>query len=101
MLNIISPINQLGYGVAGLNICKELDNIEPVSLWPIGQPSVTSQEDHDRVSEMIRNSKRPDFDAPCIRIWQQNDMSQFVGNNIKVGFTIFEIENFNEINIYK
>jgi len=100
MLNIISPINQLGYGVAGLNICKELDDIEPVSLWPIGQPSVTSQEDHSRVAEMIRNSKRPDFDAPCIRIWHQNDMSQFVGNNIKIGFPIFELNNFNDIELH-
>ena len=47
MLNIISPINQLGYGIAGLNIVKELDKIAPVSLFPIGQPTVTSQDDYD------------------------------------------------------
>lgn len=100
MLNIISPINQLGYGVAGLNICKELDNIDPVALWTIGQPSVTSQEDHGRVTEMIKNAKTPDFHAPCIRIWHQHDMSQFVGNNIKIGFPIFELDNFNDLELH-
>lgn len=100
MLNIISPINQLGYGLAGLNICKELDNIEPVSLWPIGNPSVTTQEDFERVTDMVNNSKKPDFYAPCIRIWHQHDMSQFVGNNIKIGFPIFELDNFNEIELH-
>ena len=49
MLNIISPINQLGYGIAGLNIVKSLHN--DVALWSISQPQVTSQEDADIVSK--------------------------------------------------
>jgi len=97
MLNVVSPINQLGYGVAGLNICKELDRISPVSLFPISQPTVTSQEDFDIIQDMIRNSKKPDFDAPCLRIWHQHDMSQFVGRGEKIGFPIFELDSFNEI----
>jgi len=97
MLNVVSPINQLGYGVAGLNICKELDRISPVSLFPISQPTVTSQEDFDIIQDMIRNSKKPDFNAPCLRIWHQHDMSQFVGRGEKIGFPIFELDSFNEI----
>ena len=97
MLNIISPINQLGYGIAGLNIVKELDKIAPVSLFPIGQPSVTSQDDYDILTETIRNSKMPNYDAPCLRIWHQHDMSQFVGNSIKAGFPIFELDKFNDM----
>jgi glycosyltransferase involved in cell wall biosynthesis len=97
MLNVVSPINQLGYGIAGLNICKELDRISPVSLFPISQPTVTSQEDFDIIQDMIRNSKKPDFNAPCLRIWHQHDMSQFVGGGEKIGFPIFELDSFNEI----
>ena len=96
MLNVISPINQLGYGIAGLNICKELDRVSPVSLFPISQPTVTSQEDFDIVQDMLRNSKMPDFNAPCLRIWHQHDMSQFVGDGEKIGFPIFELDSFNE-----
>ena len=39
-INIISPLNQLGYGVAGLNIVLELNKLLEVSLWPIGQPEI-------------------------------------------------------------
>jgi len=97
MINVISPINQLGYGIAGLNISKELHKLTGVSLWPIGQPSVTNQLDADTVSEMIQNSKMPDFKAPCIRIWHQNDMSQFAGKGLRVGFPIFELDAFNDV----
>tara|TARA_R100000005_G_scaffold94379_2_gene72143 strand:+ start:1721 stop:2785 length:1065 start_codon:yes stop_codon:yes gene_type:complete len=97
MYNIISPINSLGYGIAGLNIAKELDKISPVSLWPIGQPSVASKSDYEAVSDMIKNSRVPDFDADCIRIWHQHDMSQFVGRGKRVGFPIFELDTFNDV----
>ena len=53
MLNIISPINQLGYGIAGLNICKMLNQECRASLFPIGQPEVTNKEDGEIISDMI------------------------------------------------
>jgi hypothetical protein len=97
MYNVISPINSLGYGIAGLNICKELDKKSPVSLFPIGQPSVTNQQDYEVIADMVSNASLPDFNAPCIRIWHQHDMSQFVGRGAKVGFPIFELDNFTEV----
>lgn len=97
MINIISPINQLGYGVASLNIVKHTSKITDVAFWPIGQIQVTNQEDFDSIQYCIENSKKPDFDAPCIRIWHQNDMSQFVGRGKKIGFPIFELDKFNDI----
>jgi glycosyltransferase involved in cell wall biosynthesis len=97
MLNIISPINQLGYGIAGLNICKELDKISPIALFPLAQPTVTCQDDFDIVNDMIKNARMPDFNAPCLRIWHQHDMSQFVGNGLKIGFPIFELDEFNDL----
>lgn len=97
MINIISPINQLGYGVASLNIVKYTSKITDVAFWPIGQIQVTNQEDFDSIQYCIENSKKPDFNAPCIRIWHQNDMSQFVGRGKKIGFPIFELDKFNDI----
>jgi len=97
MINIISPINQLGYGITGLNLAKALRQITKVSLWTIGSPQVTNQIDSDLVSSMLNNSLRPDFSAPCIRIWHQHDMSQFVGNGLKIGFPIFELDAFTDI----
>lgn len=98
MLNIISPINQLGYGIAGLNIVKSLHN--DVALWPISQPQVTSQEDADIISKCIQRNQFPDFNAPCIRIWHQHDMSQFVGKGKHIGFPIFELDQFSNLEIH-
>jgi glycosyltransferase involved in cell wall biosynthesis len=97
MVNIISPINQLGYGIVGLNIVKSLNELTDISLWPIGQPSVTSQEDADFISGLIQNNQIPDFDAPCLRIWHQHDMAQFAGRGLRIGMPIFELDDFNRV----
>ena len=97
-INLIAPINQLGYGVAGLNILKSLKTqCDVVSLFPIGQPQVTNGEDAQAVSESIEHAHFFDPDAPCIKIWHQNDMAQFVGRGDHIGFPIFELDTFNEL----
>ena len=92
-INIISPLNQLGYGVAGLNIVLELNKLLEVSLWPIGQPEIDNVH-VEQIKECVRRSELPDFNAPCLRIWHQHDMSQFVGRGKKIGFPIFELDKF-------
>lgn len=95
MINLISPINQLGYGQAGLNILKSLQQKDSVGLWTMGQPQVTSQEDAQAVQKALLQAQTPDFNAPCLRIWHQHDMSQFVGRGTKIGFPFFELDEFN------
>jgi glycosyltransferase involved in cell wall biosynthesis len=97
MINIISPINQLGYGVTGLNIVKSLNQIADIALWVLGQPQVTTQEDADVIRSCIQKGQLPDFDAPCIKIWHQHDMTQFIGRGKRIGFPIFELDTFNKI----
>ena len=97
MINIISPINQLGYGIAGFNICKALSEQTDVALWPISEPSVTNQNDADYVRELMANNVLFDPEAACIRIWHQHDMAQFVGKGVHVGFPIFELDTFTEV----
>lgn len=97
MINIISPINQLGYGITGLNLSKAIHKTSGVSLWPMGTPQVTNQIDADLIGHMCNNAHLPDFSAPCIRIWHQHDMSQFVGNGLKIGFPIFELDKFTDV----
>ncbi len=95
-INLIAPINQLGYGLVGLNILRALSEFSEVSFWPIGAPECDPSH-HDLVKTAIKNSHTPDFTAPCIRIWHQNDMAQFVGSGLKIGFPIFELDRFNDI----
>ena len=97
MINIIAPINPLGYGVAGWNITKELSKLTDISLWPIGNVNATCQEDADILQKAMSNALFFDCDAPCLKIWHQHDMAQFVGTGQKVGFPIFELDEFNEV----
>ena len=97
MINIMTPINQFGYGLTGLNLTKSLSRITEVSLFPIGQPQVSTQEDAQAVSRAINNSKMLDFSAPCIKIWHQFDMAQFSGKGLRIGFPIFELDEFNPL----
>jgi glycosyltransferase involved in cell wall biosynthesis len=97
MINLIAPINQLGYGITGLNIAKSLSKITDFSLWIIGQAQLTDNEEVAIISKMIRNAEMFHQNAPCVRIWHQNDMAQFVGRGIRIGFPIFELDEFNLI----
>lgn len=96
-INIVAPINQLGYGITGLNVVKELSRNNNVSLFMIGQPQVTNQQDADIISKCIKNSHFFDVDAPCIKIWHQHDMAQFAGGGRRIGFPIFELDKFNDL----
>ena len=100
MINIIAPINQLGYGVAGLNIVKALSKISSVALWTIGQAQITTQEDANICKEAIEMSSIYDADRPCVRIWHQNDLAQFVGKGKRIGFPIFELDTFNSVELH-
>lgn len=97
MINIIAPINLLGYGVTGLNIVKYLSNIMPVSLWPLGPMQVYNHEDIDIITQALECAKIFDTQAPCVKIWHQNDMAQFVGKGERIGFPIFELNQFNNV----
>tara|TARA_R100001163_G_C5066816_1_gene205477 strand:- start:57 stop:1130 length:1074 start_codon:yes stop_codon:yes gene_type:complete len=97
MINIISPINTLGYGIVGINLVKSLSRKTDVALKVIGSPSLSSEEDEQYIQKAFDNGHFPDWEAPCIRIWHQHDMSEFVGRGEKIGFPIFELDRFKPI----
>ena len=94
-INLQAPINQLGYGVAGLNILKALQKKAEVSFFPIGQPQVTNQEDATAVRKGMEVASTFDPNAPCIKIWHQNQMAERIGSGKFIGFPIFELDLFN------
>ena len=97
-LNLIAPINQLGYGIAGVNTLKALQSEGVnVALFPIGQPQVVTQEDADAVKRGMEAAKLFDVNAHCIKMWHQHDMAQFVGRGKHIGFPIFELDTFNDL----
>ena len=96
-INLIAPINDLGYGYTGLHVCDELMKLgHRVSLFPITKPHCHFRHE-DNIKQALKNAEMFDVNAPCIRIWHQNDMAQFVGRGKHIGFPIFELDTFTDI----
>jgi glycosyltransferase involved in cell wall biosynthesis len=97
MINLMTPINNLGYGVAGLNILKALQKQIDVALHIIGQPDVSCDEDIAAVKKGLEKAKLFDHRAPCVKIWHQNQMAERIGSGKFIGFPIFELNSFNNV----
>lgn len=91
MLNLQSPINSLGYGVAGYNILKELYRRDTsVALYPIGQPETME----DFVQDCLNNIRNLELDRSHVKIWHQHDLVTRIGRGKHFGFPIFELTQF-------
>mgnify|MGYP003649982758 FL=1 len=97
-INIIGPINQLGYGIASLNIVKEFNKIADVALWPIGEIQCSNLGDFEVCKKLANNMNKSGFeDAPVLKIWHQHDMripEALTGKTF--GFPIFELDTFTD-----
>lgn len=91
-LNLVAPVNSLGYGVTGFNVLKSLVEAgHNVSYFPIGQPQWGSKPKDNFIEKCFNNSKTFNPDAPSIRIWHQNDLAMFPGGGERIGWPIFEL----------
>ena len=95
-INVMAAVNPLGYGVAGLNILKELDKIADIALFPIGQPQPTTQEDADFVQGLMNKQNDFDASAPCLKIWHEHSLAERIGRGKYYGFPIFELNKFDK-----
>jgi len=92
-LNLVGPINQLGYGNVGFNVLKTLaDEGHMVAYFPIGQPQWEAPVDF--AQRALEAAKTFPPDAPSIRIWHQNDMAMMPGRGKRIGWPIFELNRF-------
>lgn len=90
MLNLITPINNLGYGIAGYNIFVELLKLDPsVALYPIQKPEFFN----DIIVAGMNNRENAN-NHPSVKIWHQNDVHSHVGKGKHIGFPIFELTEF-------
>ena len=63
-INISAPINQLGYGLTGLNLSLALHELKnSVALFSIGQLEAPPKY-HADLKQLMSNSRFPDFNAP-------------------------------------
>jgi glycosyltransferase involved in cell wall biosynthesis len=98
-INLLAPINSLGYGVASTNVLDQLNALgHEVALFPIGQVDAP-QDKQALVKKAQAYAGFYDGQAPSLRIWHQNSLAEHVGHGWRVGYTFFELRQFqpNEI----
>ena len=91
-----TPINSLGYGVAGYNIAKQLGKkkgIEDFTLFPIGQPEPELYEELLKYDWRNKEEELSLSDI-CLKIWHQNGLHEMAGRGVRIGFPIFELNSF-------
>lgn len=98
-LNINAPVNQTGYGIASLNIIKELDKAIDITYFPISNPSLENQNDYNLIQKLVQKLESSfDPKAPLLKIWHQFDLLSRVGNGgLYMAFPFFELDKFNDI----
>jgi len=97
-LNILAPINSLGYGVASKNTVRGLREIFDVSLFTIGNANLESKEEAEEFGSLIQDSKVSfDSNSPCLKIWHEFDMAARIGRGELIAYSFFELDKMNAI----
>ena len=99
-INLSLPLNNLGYGISGLNILNAFEeNDHCPALWPIG-PIDVPQQYHKTINLALTRAKLYNQTAPSLRIWHQFDLAQHVGKGLQCALPIFELDKFNTTEIH-
>lgn len=99
-INVVGPCNQLGYGVASLNIVKALmHNGHRVCFFGI-PPLEYMQEDEELITQVQNNCLMFNPTAPSLRIYHQHSMALHAGHGLHCGFPIFELTDFTDIELH-
>lgn len=95
-LNMICPLGGTGYGIASINIYKELTKQLNISLFPIGSANIDNKEDGILLQEGVEKQKYFDYEAPCLKIWHQFDLALKAGRGKFIAFPFFETDTFDD-----
>jgi glycosyltransferase involved in cell wall biosynthesis len=94
-LNFIGAINTTGYGTTALNILKGLSLNNKVSFFSLANDiECNTEEDANIIQMSLENAQEYDINAPCVKLWTLPRINMFVGRGLKIGFPIFELDNF-------
>lgn len=97
-LSLITPINQLSYGLVGINVLSELSKRIKTNLFPIGQPQAEPRF-HDCLRQTLANSQSYSANAPDIRIFHQFSQAEHVSKTLRIAYPIFELTAFNPVEL--
>lgn len=91
------PLNPLGYGIVYQNIAKQLVKCGSVGLVPI---DIDNRFLTQELLDAFNASKLMDMGVPSVKLWHQFDMLLFPGRGPRIGFPIFELDTFNNVELH-
>jgi glycosyltransferase involved in cell wall biosynthesis len=97
-ISLHAPICHTGYGQAGYNLGVELSTMCDLTIFPMGQ--VGQFPKSDIINEnLIANKECRSYisSSPSIKIWHQNDLFSHVSAELRIGFPIFELNRFSDL----
>lgn len=90
-INLVCPINSLGYGISSYNIWKNIRPHLNISLFPIGNISIENHWLQKDIISDIKQQQTYDKNAPCLKIWHPNDLLMKPhGHGIYSTYSFFE-----------
>ena len=97
-LNLSAELNRTSYGYHASYTYKYLTKMG----WEISHIPIFPERGSDLDPKFVVTKRDFFHDAPCLRIWHQNNLTGFTGKE-KIGFTVFELEDLTptEINNMK
>jgi len=101
LINVCSPINELGYGTVGRNLVKALIEIGAnPALFPIGNAEVSSS-DLKVFSKAVERAKFYNLRSPSFRLWHAWDLAQHPTKAKRSAATFFELDSLKTEEIYQ
>lgn len=99
-IHIQAPLCKTGYGVASRNIIHALHDLgHQILLTAIGSIDVDSQDESEFLHQLIMDTMYIPPNIPGIKIWHQFDLKDHFGTGKYIGFPIFELNTFNEVEV--
>jgi len=99
-INITAPINQLGYGIVGLNITLAFERLgHTPALWFLGNVEAPIQ-CHDTLRAIVQRTAFYNPKAPSLRIWHQFDLAQHVGRGPHCAYPFFELTRLKKAEVH-
>jgi glycosyltransferase involved in cell wall biosynthesis len=91
-MHILGNINDRSYGLVTYNLLKEINKIQPVTLWPIQQVQAGLPFDYGLL-KTCQDRQKEYKRGKSLRIFHQNQLAQHVGEP-RIGFSFFELDRF-------
>ena len=99
-INVTTYLNQLGYGIVGLNVVKALKETgHNPALW-INGAGEAPEAYSELLQSAIKRAETYNTKAPSLRIAHQNDMAHRVGIGTHSGLTFFELDPLTPAEVY-